>query len=220
MVPKLTGKTSVKICDRCGAENVPAAPECTKCHKDRFAPSWVLAKRPINRQVSVDITKPNPKYGTSEPRVTLSKWWPGGSATYHIPNEDHWKRIQHIVNDDFAPLLKWDISSPATDGQFEELLKAYKDNPKNIMLLLAAIDIVDFAEDDIDRVTELSQELSSSFDSAQAGFEEAFLAVVKKLPEQKQQALLNLNQLLKNWSLQTITNAAQQVRARLETIDL
>jgi hypothetical protein len=43
---------------------------------------------------------------------------------------------------------------------------------------------------------------------------------VKKLPHQKQRALEDLGILLKGWSLHTITNVAQQVRARLQTIEL
>jgi len=43
---------------------------------------------------------------------------------------------------------------------------------------------------------------------------------VKKLPKQKQRALEDLALLLEGWSLQAITNVAQQVRSRLDAIKL
>ena len=68
-----------------------------------------MAKRPVNRQVSVEITAPNPKYGNSDARLTLSKWWPGGNATFHIPNVGPW-----------TPLTRLPCSMPPmTDGRME-----------------------------------------------------------------------------------------------------
>lgn len=42
----------------------------------------------------------------------------------------------------------------------------------------------------------------------------------QKLPKQKQRALEDLDLLLQGWSLHVITNVAQQVRSRIETIEL
>lgn len=56
--------------------------------------------------------------------------------------------------------------------------------------------------------------------TANAGFREAFLSVIKKLPKQKQRALEDLDDLLKNWELHVVTNVSQQVKNRLDTIDL
>ncbi len=58
------GKKSIikqkKICDKCGYENEPNAGTCANCNGNKFAPDWIIAKKPINRQVSVDVTLSNP----------------------------------------------------------------------------------------------------------------------------------------------------------------
>jgi hypothetical protein len=56
--------------------------------------------------------------------------------------------------------------------------------------------------------------------NANAGFRDAYLGIIKKLPKQKQRALEDLAILLEGWSLTVVTNVAQQVKARLETIEL
>ena len=101
-----------KVCNSCGAENALNASACKICEKKKFAPLWVQAKRAVNRQVSVEITTSNQKYGTPEPRLTLSKWWPGGRATFHIPNADQWGKIERIINQDLMPIIGW---KPAKD---------------------------------------------------------------------------------------------------------
>jgi ribosomal protein L40E len=95
------------VCDKCGYLNEPGAQECAKCKGKRFAPQWVIQKRPINRQLSVDVTMTDPKYGPPEKRITLSKWWPGDSATFNIPTLKQWRSIKRIIDTDLAPLLGW-----------------------------------------------------------------------------------------------------------------
>lgn len=73
---------------------------------------------------------------------------------------------------------------------------------------------------DFDGVIEAFSEISDALTNANASFREVFLSVVKKLPTQRQRALEDLDLLLKGWSLHVITNVAQQVRSRLETIEL
>ena len=95
------------ICDKCGHQNEPGAQECAKCKGKRFAPQWVVQKRPINRQVSVEVTTSDPQYGSPKQRITLSKWWPGGSTTFHIPTLKQWRSIKRIIDTDLAPFLGW-----------------------------------------------------------------------------------------------------------------
>jgi len=89
-----------KICNRGGHENALNTGECKSCKSKKFAPNWVVAKRAINRQVSVEITASNPKFGKSEYRLTLSKWWPGGRSTFHAPNVGQWEQIESIIQAD------------------------------------------------------------------------------------------------------------------------
>src|SRR5687768_9270005 len=96
--PNRLSSSENKVCSACGAENAAAASECTTCRKKRFEPLWVRAHYPINRQFGVQITVSNPKFGAVQPRVTLSKWWPGGRTTFHFPNPNQWYAVERIIN--------------------------------------------------------------------------------------------------------------------------
>lgn len=219
-----------KICNKCGAENPLNARHCSSCKSERFAPAWVEAKRPINRQVSVEITRQNPKFGNADPRITLSKWWPGGRTSYHIPNPAQWEEIEEIVNNQLGPLIGWktkkqlvkDITEKKTkgsgkDSEYQALINAHPDVLKK---LVASIEPTQLSQKDFNRVLEIFGDISDALTNANAGFRDAFLGVVKKLPKQKQRALEDLELLLEGWSLHVVTNVAQQVRARIETIEL
>ena len=104
---KKASRRTHKVCNRCGTDCALNARACGQCGSEKFAPNWVVAKRPVNRQVSVEITKSNPKFGEAQERITLSKWWPGGRATYHLPNLGQWEEIERIINDDLVPLIGW-----------------------------------------------------------------------------------------------------------------
>lgn len=226
----MSKRRNKKICNRCGAENALNARKCASCESEKFAPAWVEAKRPINRQVSVEITRQNPKYGEPEPRITLSKWWPGGRATYHIPSPAQWEEIEDIINNKMGPILGWKTKkqfvselskqksgeSTATDN-YKTLVDTHPDILKKIV---ASIDPTQLAQRDFNRVIEIFGDISDALTNANAGFRNAFLGVVKKLPKQKQRALEDLELLLEGWSLHVVTNVAQQVRARIETIEL
>lgn len=220
-----------KICNGCGAENPLNATRCRSCGKSKFAPAWVMAKCTVNRQVSVEITAPNPKFGDGGPRITLSKWWPGGGATFHIPNAAQWEKITGIVNDELGPVLGWKTSrelvgaieaksgekSPAEGDGYRDLIEAH---PGILKKLVGAIDPARLSSQDFDRVVETLGDISDAMTNANAGFHEAFTSVVRKLPQQKQRALEDLALLLEGWSLQVVTNVAQQVKARMETVAL
>jgi hypothetical protein len=92
--------------------------------------------------------------------------------------------------------------------------------PSFIKDLATAIDPDKLSKQDFGTVVDTFGEISKALGNANAGFREAFLSVVRKLPSQKQRALEDLDFLLQGWSLHVITNVAQQVRSRLETIKL
>jgi hypothetical protein len=220
-------KRTTKVCNRCGAENRLNASSCAQCESEKFAPPWVLAKKPINRQVCVEITKPNPQFGQGSDRITLSKWWPGGNATFHLSNVRQWESIRSIIDTELAPRLGWrTIHQAVTNIATTELSEAknigkiFHDRPDIVRKIVEAIDVDALSKKDFDSLGEILVEISSTASSASAGFREAFLSVVKKLPKQKQRALEDLALLLQGWSLQAVTNVAQQVRSRLDTIKL
>lgn len=229
---KKTARRTHKVCNRCGFECALNAQTCGKCGSKKFAPNWVIAKRLVNRQVSVEVTKSNPEFGEAQERLTLSKWWPGGSATFHLPNLGQWEEIERIINNDLAPLIGWKRAdelvksikkkskngkSGAAEEDYIELMDAHPDFLKK---LVQAIDPNKISKKEFDNVVEILGNISDALTNVNAGFREAFLAVVEKLPKQKQRALEDLDLLLQNWSLQVVTNVAQQVKARMETIEL
>lgn len=227
---KARKKPRKRICSSCGAENAHNAKSCSKCHKEKFEPEWVVAKRPLNRQFSVQITKSNPDFGESVERITLSKWWPGGRATFHIPKAAQWREVANIIDNDLAPMLGWNkakelVAQAKARGktvkeQKEDLKSLITEQPDFLKSVVEAVDIEKLGKSDFKALVETLGEISDVVTNANSGFREAFLSVVKKLPRQKQRALEDLDLLLQGWSLHVITNVAQQVRGRIETIEL
>lgn len=221
-----------KVCNKCGVNNPLNARQCKSCQGTKFAPAWVVAKRPVNRQVSVEVTTSNPQFGDSVERLTLSKWWPGGRSTFHLPNASQWQSIQDIINADLGPLIGWEAANDiiksikkksatgkrgAADDDYRKLIESYPDFLKK---LVAAIDPKNLSGREFDSVVQTFGDISDALTNANSGFRAAFLGVVSKLPKQKQRALEDLELLLQGWSLQVVTNVAQQVKARMETIEL
>lgn len=216
-----------KICNRCGTENVLNASECKQCGSRKFAPAWVLAKHPVNRQVSVGITLSNPNYGKPQKRITLAKWWPGSRTSFHIPNAAQWERIEGIINQELAPVLGWKKKSEVLaeikkvkNAEEADLKAVIEGHPDILKKIVSSIDPKKIGAQEIESILTTFDEISDALTNTNAGFREAFLNIVKKLPHQKQRALEDLSMLLKGWSLHAITNVAQQVRARLQTIEL
>jgi hypothetical protein len=230
MSKKATNIEGKIICDKCGYPNEPGVQECVQCQSKRFAPNWVVAKRPINRQVSVDITMSNPQYGTSQKRITLSKWWPGGGASFNIPNATQWDAIQKIINEDLCTNMGWK-SKKEQAAQIKERIKVDQEidgtvkelvdqHPDLILKLVYSLDTEKLAQKDIDTIVEILSRLAEVISNGTAGFREACIAILQRLPKQGQKALERLEDLLQSWSLQQIVSVAQTVRARLESLEL
>ena len=229
---KKTARRTHKVCNRCGFDCALNARTCDRCGSEKFAPNWVIAKRPVNRQVSVEVTKSNPEFGETQERLTLSKWWPGGHASFHLPNLGQWEEIERIINNDLAPLIGWkradelvkSIKKKSKNGKSgaveEDYIALMDSHPDFLKKLVQAIDPNRISKKEFDNVVEIFGNISDALTNANAGFREAFLAVVEKLPKQKRRALEDLDLLLQSWSLQVVTNVAQQVKARMETIEL
>lgn len=215
-----------KICSRCGFENSPKEKGCIKCRAERFEPEWVIAKSPVTRQTSVQITKSNPAYGDVQNRITLSKWWPGGRATFHIGVSGQWEEIKKIIDNKMVPILGWKTTKELVEkiisgkSKKEAVNSLMVEHPQILKDIVENIDTKKLSAVDFENLTETLGQISDVVTTANAGFREAFLSVIKKLPSQPQRALEDLDLLLKGWNLNMITNVAQQVRGRLDTIKL
>ena len=93
-------------------------------------------------------------------------------------------------------------------------------HPDFLKRLVSTINPQKISGKEFESVVEIVSEISDALTNVNAGFREAFIGVVKKLPKQKQRALEDLDLLLKGWFLQVVTNVAQQVKSRLDTIAL
>lgn len=218
-----------RICSGCGLENDPKATECKSCHKSRFEPEWVLAKVPVNRQTSVQATLSSSEFGEQEQRVTLSKWWPGGRATFHISRPGHWEQIKTAIDEKLAPFIGWEtaeqliesISEATNEGEKSDgVNRLVAGHPQLLKEIVTHIDPAKLSAADFESLTETLGQISDVVTNANAGFREAFLSVISKLPSQHQRALEDLDLLLKGWNLNVVTNVANQVKVRLETISL
>lgn len=220
----------IKICSGCSTENPVARTDCANCGKTRFEPQWVKAHRRITKQFSVQITSTNPEFGEVTDRITLSKWWPGGRSTFHLPNAGQWMQVVDVINTHLSPLLGWETASKLVDSATskgaesedgkKDIAKLARDYPEFLTELIAALDPTNLSKQDFTNVTEIFAQIADILTRANAGFRDAYLSVLKKLPKQKQRALEDLSFLLEGWTLNVITNVAQQVQSRLETIDL
>lgn len=201
---------------------------CTECGGIKFEPDWVKAKKSITRNTSVQVTKTNPEFGEVTDRLTLSKWCPGGRATFHINKPGQWEMIKHAVDTDLADILGWEnavdlqekITKNVPNKKSGDATKLVEQHPQILKDIISQVDTDKLSKRDFESFSETLIELSDVLTSASAGFREAFLSVIKKLPKQKQRALEDLDTLLKNWELNVITNVSQQVKNRLDTIDL
>lgn len=225
----MTQSSKVKICNRCGKENSAAAMSCD-CGSIRFAPEWVIAKRPINRQFGVEVTKTNPKFGAIEKRITLSKWWPGGRSSLHITNVAQWEAICYIIDTELASFVGWESKSKLVQAVKErqtsktnsqkEVRALVNEYPDIVSQVVSAIDTKKVGKENLSEFLEIIGHLADAVSGSDRGFRDAFIAVVKKLPKQRKRALEDLEELLSGWSLHQVTAVAQQVKSRLNTITL
>jgi hypothetical protein len=63
--------------------------------------------RRINRSLSVQVSAAHPSSDSTDDRLTLYKWWPGGKATFNINSPAQWEAIKQIVDVELAPFLGW-----------------------------------------------------------------------------------------------------------------
>jgi len=219
-----------KICNKCDASNSSLSKQCTQCGSKKFAPEWVKDKRSISRYLSVQITASNPEFGKPQDRLTLSKWWPGGASTFHIPTPEQWASIKNAIDGDLAGVLKWasktelvkNISSYKREGKAvaRDLKKIAAQYPDIVGDATSAIAAQAKKFSSVDDAFNMSKKLSDALKNASSGFKDAFLRLVDELPKQKIKAVEGLADALEKWELHQILSVAQEVRKRLDTIEL
>ncbi len=217
------------ICDRCGILNPTGAPECSACGSERFAPQWVLHQRRINRQFAVQVTEPNRAFDNSgTARLTLSKWWPGGRATFHIPSADQWEQIKGIVDRDLAQYLHWQtqqaVQQTIAQGQKDArkatagLQATAKANPTLITEILRGIKFDKITEDDVPQIGRAIGDIAGVLIDADDSMRRAIQRIVKQLPAQGSEAVSALSDLMESVTLAQINAVTNEVRRRVNLL--
>jgi len=219
----------VRICDKCGAENVIGALACSACQSKRFAPPWVRQLRRVNRSVAVQITEPHPLSETDEPVLSLYKWWPGGTRTFNVPSAAQWDGIQRAVAE-LAPYLRWEVHEELArtlddraghrdtlDASLQQLMRQ---DPSVLQRLVEGLDLTAMP---VERIGELTTTLTN-LGHALAGADQRLLiaieSVVKKLPAQGSKAVEGLSELMEQLTLSQITAVTVEVQRRMNLLEL
>jgi ribosomal protein L40E len=229
-VKKAAQKPKKRICDRCGTLNATTATECSACGSERFAPDWVLHQRRINRQFAVQVTTPSPLSDRTDPRLTLSKWWPGGRATFHFPTAEQWEQVKSIVDADLGQFLGWQsrqaiqqaIRQQQKDSQKldRDLTAAAKANPALFAEILKGLKLDRITGDNVGEIGRALSEVAGVLVSADTSMRRAITRIVKQLPDQGEEALATLSDLMEHLTVAQITAVANEVNRRVNLLTI
>jgi hypothetical protein len=221
---------SRRICDACGAANAATATTCSKCHGTRWAPGWVRELRRVNRSFAVQVTDSHPLSDSSEPRLTLYKWWPGNKATFNIKNAAQWDAVKTIVDTDLARFLGWSSAQAireeldsrqsadaTTDAKVRELAKA---NPRLLTEIVKGIEPERITEEDLPQLGQALGEIADILLHVDESHRAAISQLVKRLPRERAQALRQLTELMEELTIGQIAAVTNEVRRRVGLLEL
>jgi hypothetical protein len=209
--------------------NAATATECSECGSERFAPSWVLHQRRINRQFAVQVTQPSEQSDRREPRLTLNKWWyPGGRATFHVPTVQQWERVKEIVDSDLAEYLGWQTRDAVkqkiaqrqdeTQALTSDLQTAAQSNPTLVAEILRGLKLDKITRDDVPEIGRAINEIAGVVLDADESMRRAIARIVKQLPEQGEEAVAALSDLMEHLTLAQITAVTNEVKRRMNLL--
>lgn len=213
------------VCDKCGVHNAADATVCSACGGKRFAPEWVREMRHVTRNFRVQVTNPSPEAETSEERITLYKWWPGGTASLNINTAAHWAAVKHIIDNELGPILGWK-SKRAVSRELRELeaeaagagdnvASLLQQQPELISRIIEAIDPSEIAEEDAPAIAASLGQIASLFTTVDQKHREAITELVKNLPKQKARAIDQLTELMESLTLTQIAAVTSEVHRRM-----
>lgn len=214
------------VCDKCGAHNPVGAEACSACGGKRFAPEWVKEMRQVTRNFRVQVTEPSPQFSdSSNPRITLYKWWPGNRTSLNINTPAHWEAVKHIVDNELGPILGWK-SKRAVAKELREIEQAeagaeqsvsglLAQHPQLITRIVTAIDPAEISEEDVPALSSALAEMASLFTTVDEKHRVAISELVKKLPKQRARAIDQLSELMESLTLGQIVAVTTEVSRRI-----
>lgn len=214
-----------KVCQKCYAENSPAATICKVCGSKKFAPEFIKKIDKVIGNTLAQVTLPQ---GSDEQRITLYKWWPGGKSSFNINTIEQWEKIVEVIQTKLLPFLGWqskaaivkEISAKGNEVSEKKIKQITSHYPELIRRLLQQIDVTQWEENSHEDLTEILKEISELLAKTDAGFRYAFMDVIKHLPKEGKRAIEDLAELLKSWSLKQLTSISTQVIDRIQTLEL
>jgi len=232
--PRRKAKTSRKlargiVCDNCGSVNPKKATECAECGGKRFAPEWVQQLRRINRSFAVQVADPHPSAGSTDPRLTLYKWWPGGRATFNINSADQWAAVKQIVDTELAPFLDWktaeEVAEDAAklketnDETKSEISGRAKADPRFVTQVLKDLNLDKVSEEDLPKLGESIGDLAEILLGVSEAQRSAIQGLIKKLPKQGEKAIRQLSDLMEELTAGQIAAVAGEVQRRVSLLN-
>lgn len=231
--PKVTSAATptrtYQVCETCGLHNSLDAKSCSGCSSKRFARGWVRELRRVNRSFSVQVTDPHPTSASSDPPITLYKWWPGGKASFNIPTAQQWERVKAIIDFELSPIVGWPqpsaavgSSTPSLSASDEsaELTSLAHTEPLRLAKALKAIDLSKVTDNDVEQISEVLGDIAEVLVGADEGLRRAISRLVAQLPVQGQSALQELSTLMESLTVAQIANVTREVNRRLGLLDL
>jgi len=219
------GGTARRICDACGMANTASATACSNCGKTRWAPPWVQELRRVNRSFAVQVTDPHPSAGSTDPRLTLHKWWPGDNSTFNINTAAQWEAVKAIVETDLARFLGWKTTAAVEqelsarneatveiDGTIRDLAAK---NPRLLAEIVKGIRPEHISDEDIPQLGEALGEIAQILLNVDESHRQAIRQLVKKLPKQRELALRQLSELMEELTVGQITAVTSEVKRRI-----
>lgn len=220
-------KQKYKICNKCNQQVPFENKNCDKCNFNKFRPSFVEKRVNITKNFSVNIM---PHFSIKNKKIiNLYKWFPGrGSWKININNEADWEKISSIIENDLGPLIGWKTKKdlvkeiekttknlPTSNNEIALIAKGY---PELVAKILKALDFTNLGEKNHKIVLEMLTSIGKVIERSDEGFQISFRNIIQNLPSQEKMAIVELEELLKDWSLKQITGVTSIVKERLNEL--
>lgn len=215
-----------KICNSCEQKNAAANIECAKCNHKDFRPSFVEKRVSVTKNFSVNVIK---HFSNKDQKViNLYKWFYGKTPwKVNINTQAEWEKTSSIIENELAPLVGWkfnhklgkELKVALKNPKSEENIKsATTDYPKFVLKVIKSLDFNKIDEKNHKHVIEILASIGEILSKSDEGFLVAFKNIIGKLPSQEKLALVQLEELLKDWSLKQITTVSQIVKSRISEL--
>jgi hypothetical protein len=179
--------------------------------------------RRVNRQFSVQVTDPHPLSESSDPVLSLYKWWPGGRRTFNIPQASQWDAVRRIIDTELGPYLGWSTDAEAAKAgkaanseqkQAEaELAALAGQDLKAVGRIIESLKLAEVAPDELPQVGDAIADIAEVLGGIDEGRRNAIRKIIKQLPKEGEKALKELAALMDELTVGQITRSPRRSSA-------